>query len=222
MTKRTDRRSQRIELAEPLQGSFGMTTVTVVELSESGAAIEHRGFIAIRTAERLRVEARPPFEISASIVHSVMIATAESLPECVYRSGVTFHDVSDETRAVIESVLLDEALRTVRLWEANASGITISPAIEALQRRSKQRRAPSDYVWMRLTGDRWERTATRDPNQPLDGFAVLGTEEPDDIALLCRTYQASSEDERNLIRALAQLAIAERLAENRGMHPRRG
>jgi hypothetical protein len=206
------RRSQRIELSEPLRGTFGATPVTVIELSDDGAGIEHTAPLLVTSVDRLRIEAATPFTVDAVVRHSVITVTGGNGTS--FRSGLAFRRVPEATTALIESILMDQAASLVRLWEANAAGLTSSPAIAAMQRRSAQR-APSAYIWMRLVNGNWERTTTLDPNQPLDGFSVPAYEDPQQIAILCRTYEAASIPERRLLRALAQRAIAESIAELR-------
>ena len=210
---RMNRKSQRIELSEPFQATFGETAVTVVDLAEEGAAIEHTEPLAVNSFGILRVQSRPPFEVKAMIRHSVM-TSAGGTKGIAYRTGLAFRQVSEETSTVIETILMDLASKLVRLWEANAAGLTSSPAIMAMQKRSASR-APLAYVWMRLVNGRWERTSTLDPNQPIDGFSILASEDRDQIALLCRTYETCSIPERQFLRALAQRAITEAIAERK-------
>lgn len=212
-SQNSGRRSQRIELSEPLSAVYGVHPVKLIELSEDGAAIEHAYPLAISSTERLRVESPQKFEVTAIVRHSVMTAVGGAKGPS-YRSGLSFHNISEEASAVVEAILVEQAAMLVRLWEANAAGQTSSPAIAALHRRSVSR-APSAYIWMRLINGKWERSTTLDPNQPLDGFSVPASEDPAQIALLCRTYETASIPERKLLRALAQYAIAEAAAERR-------
>lgn len=210
---RANRKSQRIQLNEPFEASFGEMQVSVIDLAEEGAAIEHAVPLAVKSVAVLRVLSHPPFEVRAMVRHSVMTA-AGSNKGPAYRTGLAFRQVSEATSSIIETILMDLASSLVRLWEANAAGLTTSPAIMAMQRRSASR-APSSYVWLRLINGRWERTTTLDPNQPLDGFSVPASEDRDQIALLCKTYETCSIAERQFLRALAQRAITEAIAERR-------
>ncbi|MFZ2492920.1 MAG: hypothetical protein WA208_15665, partial [Thermoanaerobaculia bacterium] len=63
------RRSQRIELAHPLEGFFGVTPVTVVELSDGGATIEHAEPLAIRAREPMRIAARQEIAVTGVVRH---------------------------------------------------------------------------------------------------------------------------------------------------------
>jgi hypothetical protein len=212
-SSRMNRKSQRIELNEPFQATFGETEVTIIDLAEEGAAIEHVTALAVNGIATLRVRSNPPFEVKATVRHSVMTA-AGGERGTAYRSGLAFRQVSEATSTVIETILMNVTSSLVRLWEANAAGLTSSPAIAAMQKRSASR-APSGYIWMRLVNGRWERTSTLDPNQPIDGFSVPAYEDRDQIALLCSTYETCSIAERQFLRALAQRAITETLIERK-------
>lgn len=210
---RMNRKSQRIELSEPFQATFGETAVRVVDLAEEGAAIEHGQPLAVSGVAVLQVQSNPPFEVKAMVRHTVLTA-AGGEKGMVYRSGLAFRQISEATSTVIETILMNLAASLVRLWEANAAGLTASPAIMAMQQRSASR-APAAYVWMRLVNGRWVRSTTLDPNQPIDGFSVPASEDRNQIALLCSTYETCSLAERQLLRAMAQRAIAEAIAQRR-------
>jgi hypothetical protein len=190
-----------------MAASFGVTPVLIIDLSEHGASIEHGVPLVVSSVETMHIP--PRLEVTGVIHHSVVTRISEDDGRR-FRSGIEFRQISENAAVIIESILIQEAMRVVRLWEANANGLNSSPAIAALQRQSAGR-SPAAYVWMRLNNRGWERSVTRDPNQPLDGFAVPAGEDPGQIAMLCETYEAATEAGRQFIRSQAQLAIAEQL-----------
>lgn len=210
------RRSQRIALAQPLRATFGAASVTVTEMSDRGATIEHAQPLAIGTRDRMVIQARPTVEVTGVVRHSVIVPAGGGQPPA-YRSGIVFHEISETVEASLESILVDEAAAIVRLWQANADGHTSSSAMLELHRRTRVR-STGAYVWMRYVDREWHRITTRDPNQPIDGFSIHDDVDPQQIALLCAAYERGSSDDRNVIRAIAQLVIAEDL----GNRPRNG
>jgi hypothetical protein len=65
-------------------------------------------------------------------------------------------------------------------------------------------------VWNRFVSNTWTTTKTRDPNQPTDGFAVCDDEPAQTVELLRKAYELYDEDDRFMLRMMAQLAISER------------
>jgi hypothetical protein len=119
---------------------------------------------------------------------------------------VEFPLVPEEQIALIDSILIDEAREKIAEWEANLTGTRrrTLPSLSVLPNR------PHAYVWHHFVRGAWTTTKTRDPNQPLDGFAVCDDESDEKVQLLRQAYVLYDEDDRFMLRMMAQLAITER------------
>jgi len=73
------------------------------------------------------------------------------------------------------------------------------------------------FLTVRLTRSGWVEKVTTDPNQPVDGVAVVGDTSEDELKILRRTYERADMPTQELMRRLATVAILERMA---GVTPR--
>ncbi|MFL6246807.1 MAG: hypothetical protein ACJ74H_12325 [Thermoanaerobaculia bacterium] len=72
-----------------------------------------------------------------------------------------------------------------------------------------ERLRESSFIRYRLHGSWWERKCTGDSTQPADGFLLPAGSTEADIAKLCDTYARAGEDERQVIRMMAAVAVEE-------------
>jgi hypothetical protein len=200
------RKSQRVILSTPLRGRLSANPVAVVELGSGGAGLEHGGAVMVGERHTLAIDARHPLHLRIVVRHSILLQLASGDRPAIYRTGVEFLSVSEEQDALIDNILIDEAKEKVAEWEANLAGNhrKTHPALSLLPRR------PHAFTWHRYVKDAWTVTATRDPNQPSDGFAVCDDEPAETVALLRKAYELYDEDDRYMLRMMAQLAISER------------
>jgi hypothetical protein len=199
-----NRRAQRINLSTPLKGRLGTMPVAIVEIGLGGAGLEHAGTVMVGERHSLFVDARHPIQLQVVVRHSLLLQLGSGGRASIYRSGVEFLSVSDEQELLIDSILIDEAKEKIAEWEANLTGNHRHP------RLSTMRRGPHAYAWHRYVKGAWTTTITKDPNQPIDGFAVCDDEPSDTVALLRQAYELYADDDRYMLRMMAQLAISER------------
>jgi hypothetical protein len=165
-----------------------------------GAKFEH--------AERVDVGTVAPFgcgplSTDAEVRHSVLLPARVGI---VYQTGVSFPNAGPREDELLMELLVHEARQQLAEWEANVSGVTTPPPA------SKRHSAVAlRFVSLRLKPRGWERAITADPNQPLDGVAVVEGTPEEEIAVLCATYEKGSNATRELLRAVATVAILERL-----------
>jgi hypothetical protein len=95
------------------------------------------------------------------------------------------------------------------------AGVMTAKGIDPAQARTSRRYIPAaevvvDRGYTRCTlvnNNRWELKWTRSSAQPENGFTVLATEPAESVEQLCDTYQRASDDERRLIRLLAEVSV---------------
>lgn len=201
-----NRKAQRVYLSTPIKGLLSAMPVAVIEIGLGGAGLEHAGTVMVGERHVLTIESRHPIRIQAVVRHSQLQQLGGGSLPSLFRTGVEFLTVNDEQELLIDSILIDEAKEKIAEWEANLTGTRrhVRPAFAPLPRR------PHAYAWHRFVKGEWTITITRDPNQPIDGFAVCDDEPPETAKLLRQTYERYDDDDRYMLRMMAQLAIAER------------
>ena len=229
-TERPERRaSPRIRLAEPLVARFGSSAVLVLDISASGARLEHYSRIERGTVRPLRLQWNAEeLGIKARVVASRVdrfVPGDQGLT--VYRSGVAFIDeMSAEIERIAEIV---SNLRAQTLVEqvANARGFytpdkeempifrdgvltTNAPQLEGQLSKllpSNELVRQSGFVRWTLKGSRWISKWTLNREQPEDGFTISASEPKEEVQMLCDAYENSDEEGRELIRQMASATI---------------
>jgi hypothetical protein len=95
--------------------------------------------------------------------------------------------------------------RVLAAQRANANGDHDSELLLGTMGHARRARTHG-YVTYRLLDGKWSREATTSARQPPDGFTVGAFEDADELETLCRTYEGSGDDGRNLIRLVAELS----------------
>lgn len=200
------RRSQRVFLSTPLKARLGALSVAVIDLGLEGAGLEHSGTVTVGERLQLVIDTKHPIRLSCLVRHSQLHQFAGGGSQATYRTGVEFPSVPESQAAAIDSVLIDEAREKIAEWEANLTG-TRRNRLPALSRTSS---APHAYEWHHFARGTWTTRVTRDPNQPIDGFAVCDDEPAETVLMLRKAYERYDDDDRYMLRMMAQLVISER------------
>lgn len=192
-----DRRAyQRLTLSEPLDGWFGDFSVRLVDVSASGAQVEHDEPIPNDARALLRFFWRgEEVEIlaeTARLVHA-------------NRVGVRFLEESDTLRALIAMSAAD----VLRALEANARGDRAANVIGDETLTSAWRGHATGYIRWELDDGHWTPHHAHAPDQPENGFTISASESDEQVAMLRRTYEAGDAEARRLTRMLAELSVAE-------------
>ncbi|MBI2214349.1 MAG: hypothetical protein HYU52_11945 [Acidobacteria bacterium] len=200
------RKTQRVYLSTPIKGRLGDLPVAIVEIGLGGAGLEHAHTVMVGERHHLHVDSRQPFRIEVVVRHSQLQLLGTGGSPSVFRTGVELLAIDDQQELLIDSILIDEAREKIAEWEANLAGTRriTHPTFAAIPHR------PHAYAWHRLVRATWSVTVTRDPNQPIDGFAVCDDEPMDTVTMLRQAYERYDEDDRYMLRMMAQLAISER------------
>lgn len=189
-----DRRgTQRLNLAEPLDGWFGDFPIRMVDVSATGALIEHDETIPSDARGLLRFFWRGE-EIE------MLAETARTLES---RSGLRFLD--DDVR--LRQFVAASAIEVLRAQEANAAGRREDNVVGDHTLTSASAAHSAKFVSWLLVDGAWKSRASLVPDQPKDGFTVSAGEADDQIALLRRTYESGDTESRRLTRLLAELSV---------------
>ncbi|MEO8032836.1 MAG: PilZ domain-containing protein [Acidobacteriota bacterium] len=192
------RQFQRVNLSKPLDGWFGDFAVRLLDISVTGALVEHDEDIDLGARALLRFYWR----------NEEVEVTAETIRELDGHAALRFLDRSETLLAL----LADAARELLVAQEANATGdrernlidgdATLTAASEAGRLRMR-----GFLIWT-LADGAWSRRASLLPEQPADGFTLSAAEDPEQVELLCRTYESGDEESRRMTRLLAELSVA--------------
>lgn len=230
---RERRGKRRVAPSRKLYGRVGHVGILVVDISESGARIEHydRRF-ATRSTITIELEwegqtLNADCEVVSCRVHRFIPGDKGAT---VYQSGLLFKRMNEEssaalrvlvsrlvTRGLAEQVanargigpVLQDDMPTFRAGVVNAGGRPREAGSEGPSRLIKTSESvqQTGYIRCRRIGPRWERKWTVDPKQPDNGFTVLASENKLDVDTLCETWDRGNAEARAFIRDCARMSI---------------
>lgn len=217
------RKVERIALLPHLPGRSSQGALELAEVSMGGAKLQHYHEIPIGSKVDLRFEWQgTEISVRGEVVRSTVERFGSS---SIYHSGVRFELDNDESRAQVRKLIGFHVKRALDRQIENASGTTsyssrlmrdaasgdeiafgiegplreIDPAIQAMRDQG--------YVRYSLKNGLWYRERTFEPAQPIDGFTIWMFEDCEEAELLCRDYESSSSQTRDLIRICAELSL---------------
>lgn len=185
---------QRLNLVRPLDGWFGDFAVQLVEVSASGALMEAEDPIPLESRALLR------FWWNNAEIEIV----AETVRHDAGRTAVSFVD----THATLMDLIADSARELLRAQEANAAGERALNVIGDQTLTAASEFQGHGYVTWVLKPDGWKHHASFVPDQPSDGFTIAASEPPEQVEILCRTYESGDTEARRLTRMLAEISVA--------------
>ena len=196
------REFQRLRLDGPIDGAYGTTPVTLVEIGILGARIEHAAPLA-GTYGDLRF-AHGDREIHMRC--EVMRTTGD---EGHYVSGLRFLSAVGESGDFLRTMLA-ELLSNVldQKYDNSATRLKILRAIDG---DKTIRGVDAHFLSYRYQDGQWHRRRVFLPEQPAMGFTVARGEDPDEMQRLCAVYEASDEEGRRLIKMFAELSVSDAL-----------
>jgi hypothetical protein len=196
-----ERQSPRVILRNPRRGRFGEDEVLVLEMGLGGAKFEHGMRLDVGRAATFTCG---PLTTEGAVRHSVLLPAKTGI---VYQSGVAFTNLGNRERELLLELLVHEAEQQVTEWEANMRG-------EAPPRAKKPARESAvavRLIALRFINQRWQRSITKDPNQPADGITIVETTPDEEVVILKRSYESADKETRDFMRQVAMLAILEQM-----------
>ena len=186
---------QRLHLTSPLVGRFRQTPVRLIDVSATGALIEHDERLPTTGSDVLEFSWRgEPVRLGAEIVRS-----------SAHETGLRFVEES----AQLQRFIARSAEEVLRAQQANMAGEREANIIgdETLTSASAGLRGTGYTVWS-FSGEGWTKRRALLPDQPDDGFTVSAAEPVDQVELLKRTWESGNEEARRMTRLLAELSAA--------------
>ena len=233
MTARRDRperrKKKRIQLTRAIIARYGATGAIIMDITDTGARIEHFARLDIGKRARLRFDWNQRIiEVDARVVSCRVHRFAPGdRGATVYQSGLTFLEYIGDAASALKEMVATYIARSLAEQVANArgigpvnepnmpdfrSGVVAATGLAADQNRRliPDAEIVSHRGFIRCTfikHRRWDRKWTTDAGQPEDGFTVLATEPQEHIDQLCETYERATDDDRRLIQLMARLSI---------------
>ncbi len=189
----------------------------MVDLSLHGAGVRHQSRIAPGTEAQLRFKLeRQEHSVKCRLLRSKLeLMPTEKGAVQSYRSGMAFVALDGEIRT-LRDALNKRVHRALLLQKANALG---KPELaDAATPSSSEGESsflapwlkPSPFVSCTFDSKKgWKRSRTSSAEQPETGFTVLAEEGDREIEKLCKTWELSDENARELIRLFAHLSLTE-------------
>lgn len=179
----------------------------ILDIGLRGAFVEHFG--DVRPGYSFTLSFRwqgDEIEIEGEVVHTNQVRASSAESGAVSHSGVTFVAMDKVTKARLEDMIATFVGKILAAQRVNAEAIEPEFVLSQLgQARRSRSRGLVQYTW---NDGKWTQTRTTSVDQPLDGFTVAAHEDPDEIALLCSTYEQANVEGRRLIRLVAELSAA--------------
>lgn len=191
------RHFQRLTLVEPLDGWFGDFPIRLMDVSATGALIEHDESIPADARALLRFWWRGE-EVE------VLSQTARSTHS---RTGIRFVEENETLRRLISGC----ATEMLMALEANARGDREANVVGDETLTAAWRSQATGFVRWIFGGGAWRSERSLLPDQPPDGFTIAAAEPEEQVILLCRTYENGDAEARKLTRMLAELSVASAL-----------
>jgi hypothetical protein len=211
------RRSDRIAFRVPRPAKFATRQVVLVDLSTRGAGIRHHEKIDLQTHGTLRFQLeRSSHTIECLLTRSTLeMVNVGTRSLQIYRSGLKFVGIEDAAASVKEAIRKRVARALLRQRADALGDASLEEGID-----DSSGSIPIDLLatyidrslYIRCTlerGGRWKQEKVNDASQPLNGFTLPADEAPGDVALLTKTYEVATEEQRRLIRLFASIATSE-------------
>ncbi len=97
-----------------------------------------------------------------------------------------------------------------RAQEANAAGDRVRNIIDvdATLTAASELQPTDTFLTFHFSESGWKRRRSLLPDQPEDGFTVRASVPPEEIEVLCRTYEQGDDESRRLTRLMAGLSVS--------------
>lgn len=190
------REFQRLGLHPPVDGTFGTTPVTIVEIGVLGARVRHEKPIREHHAQLSFTAPGGGVTMKCELVRAVD----------EHHTGLRFLAAVGESGDHLRAMLADLVVKAFEGRRDAPSG-----PIHYVDGDKTVRGADAQFLCYRFEGGTWHRRRVFLPEQPSAGFTVARSEDSEEMQRLCRVYAASDDEGRRLIRLFAELSVSEAL-----------
>ncbi len=107
------RATERFVATEPLHGSFGAASITIVNIGETGTQIEHPQPLRLATRARLSFkQGDDTFAAVAVLVWSHLSKRPNDKGKLLYRSGIRFEDDAADIPKILDTLLAHRVIQS--------------------------------------------------------------------------------------------------------------
>lgn len=208
-----DRREfQRLKLAKPILATMDSANALILDIGMAGAFLEHYG--TTESGRQFDLTFRWQGEdvtFVCEVVRTTMVRQpAGDGKSTLSHTGVHFTKPVGNAAALLQDLIATFVGRILTAQRANAAGEEDHEASAAILASlgAARRKRTRGYISYRMRDSMWWRVPTDSPLQPEDGFTVAAWEDETELEALCRTYEESDEEGRQLIRLVAELSVS--------------
>ena len=197
------RRYGRVRLETPLPAQFGQTRARVLEISVVGIMIAHEGKIPPGTTHDLTLDWEGTnLDFVCRVIRSTLWRLAKGAGEkSIYHSGLRIMESRGESLLRLRELLAERILRALGEQKANARGI---PPLAAYMYQPGKGEL---YRRCEFIDGVWRKSETIRREQPSTGFTISADIDPEQVEILCKTWEVTTAEGRRLTQMLAELSI---------------
>ena len=202
------RRAQRVTLDSPIPATLGDHDATLEEIGLAGARVEGRHAVEMGVHLPLRFQFEGTWHTFDAHVARCLLQEqlSQAIGELCYDIGLEFTDLDLGTQTELRRIILNLVSGMLAAQKANARGEHWSDTISASE-PDPDATMPQVYQSCRLLPSGvWQASMIMKPVQPRDGFTVRASMSSDEVDKLRKSYEDGSEEERNLIRVMAEIS----------------
>jgi hypothetical protein len=202
-----DRRQYgRVHLSPPLRGEIDGIFAAISEISLNGVRLMHDQRLQQVESHQIRFQWQQfTIRLRGEVIRTTIKKLAKRPGEAsVYESGIRITEAVGESHALLRDMIADFVVRSINEQLANARGI---PRLAAY---SYQTGKGDRYRRCEFVNGAWRKVETTTPDQPANGFTISAEVEPNEVDMLCRTWEACNAEGRRLTQILAQLSISKK------------
>lgn len=198
------RRFARVTLPRPIAARMNSVKVFIIDISIIGVRVAHQDELPQGRTYRLAFDNDgDPIAYDCEVVRTVVDRPATAPGQKVlYHSGLRLLKPIAESGAALRNMIAGHVMRALDEQKANARGVP--PMTTVFQSGMKEK---ATYIVYRYVRNQWQKSTSASGQQPMDGFTVSAKEDPQQVAMLCQTYETSDFAGRKMIRAMAELSI---------------
>ena len=202
-----ERRSYgRIHLETKLRGSVDAVPIFVTELSVTGVRVIHENRFPTKPdgVHQLWFDwAEHTLRFQVELIRTTIAKLAKRAGEkSLYDSGLRFVRGDAKSDKLLRDLIAEYVVRSINEQLANAHGI---PPLAAY---SYQTGKGNRFRRCEFVNGSWRKAETFDPQQPEQGFTISADLDPEQVEILCKTWEIVSPEGRRLTQLLAQLSIS--------------
>ncbi len=193
---------ERIHFEQPIPARLGDLAVHLLDLAIAGARVTSESRFTPGSARELRVEWEGrPIRLNCTVTRC-KLHTFASGEKSVWESGLRIVETLGDSHLVMRELIATHVMRALQEQKANWDGLLpIGPYVYLEGKSDRYRRCE-------LMDGQWRQSATKRPEQPLNGFTISAEVPPHYVDLLCETYEMTDDEGRRLTRILAELSIS--------------